>query len=63
MANSAEVAVLLVPVQQEFPDVVFSYLVPNLKGLERAKEVHAREVAVFLALSEEFSQANINRWR
>ncbi len=39
MANSAEVAALLQPVEAEFPDVVFSYLVPNLKGLERAKDV------------------------
>jgi hydroxymethylglutaryl-CoA lyase len=60
MANSAEVAALLAAVQQEFPEVVFSYLVPNLKGLERAKAVHAKEVAIFLALSEAFSQANIN---
>lgn len=60
MANSAEVAALLSPVQKEFPDVVFSYLVPNLKGLERAKAAHAKEVAIFLALSESFSKANIN---
>ncbi len=60
MANSGEVAPLLAPVQKEFPDVIFSYLVPNLKGLERAKEVQAKEVAIFLALSESFSKANIN---
>lgn len=60
MANSAEVAELLAPVQQQFPDVTFSYLVPNLKGLERAKATHAKEVAIFLAVSEAFSKANIN---
>lgn len=60
MANSAEVAALLAPVQQEFPDVIFSYLVPNLKGLERAKAINAREIAIFLAISESFSKANIN---
>lgn len=60
MANSAEVATLLVPVQKEFPDIVFSYLVPNLKGLERAKSVNAKEIAVFLAISEMFSHSNIN---
>jgi hydroxymethylglutaryl-CoA lyase len=61
MANTGEVAELLKPVEKEFPDVVFSYLVPNTKGLERAKGVHAKEVAIFLALSEQFSKANINQ--
>ena len=60
MANSADVASLLKPVEKEFPHVIFSYLVPNLKGLERAKAARVKEVAVFLALSEVFSQANIN---
>ncbi|MGE0753658.1 MAG: hydroxymethylglutaryl-CoA lyase [Alphaproteobacteria bacterium] len=61
MANTAEVAELIRPVEKDFPDVVFSYLVPNIKGLERAKAVGAREVAIFLALSEQFSKANINQ--
>lgn len=61
MANSGEVAELLEPVEKDFPQVVFSYLVPNLKGLERAKGIHAKEIAIFLALSEEFSKANINQ--
>lgn len=61
MANSGEVAELLAPVEKEFPDVIFSYLVPNLKGLQRAQAIHAREIAIFLALSEEFSKANINQ--
>jgi hydroxymethylglutaryl-CoA lyase len=60
MANSGEVAALLAPVEKEFPDVVFSYLVPNQKGLERAKAIKAKEIAVFLAISEAFSLANIN---
>ncbi|MEJ0009665.1 MAG: hypothetical protein WDN72_03550 [Alphaproteobacteria bacterium] len=60
MANSGEVAELLAPVEKEFPDVVFSYLVPNLKGLERAKAARAQEIAIFLAVSETFSKANIN---
>ncbi len=60
MANSAEVAALLQAVAREFPDAVFSYLVPNLKGLVRAREVNAKEVAIFLAVSESFSQANIH---
>ncbi|MFZ4125351.1 MAG: hydroxymethylglutaryl-CoA lyase [Rickettsiales bacterium] len=60
MANSAEVAALLHAVEIDFPDVIFSYLVPNLKGLERATAIGAKEVAVFLALAESFSRANIN---
>lgn len=61
MANSGEVALLLDPVQQEYPEVIFSWLVPNLKGLERARAINAKEIAIFLALSEEFSKANINQ--
>jgi len=61
MANSGEVAELLKPVEKDFPNVVFSYLVPNLKGLDRAKSVHAKEIAIFLAVSEAFSKANINQ--
>lgn len=61
MENSGEVAELLKPVEQKFPHVIFSYLVPNLKGLERAKAARAKEVAIFLALSEKFSKANINQ--
>lgn len=61
MANSAEVAELLKPVQAAHPAVIFSYLVPNIKGLERAHAIGAREVAIFLATSEQFSKANINQ--
>jgi hydroxymethylglutaryl-CoA lyase len=61
MANTGEVAEKLKDVQKDFPEAVFSYLVPNAKGLERAKSVGAREIAIFLALSEKFSKANINQ--
>ena len=61
MANSGEVADLLTAVEHDFPHVIFSYLVPNLRGLERAKLARAKEVAIFLALSEQFSRANINQ--
>lgn len=40
--------------------VVFSALVPNVKGLEAALESQCDEVAVFAAASETFSQKNIN---
>ncbi len=42
------------------PGVVYPVLTPNLKGLERALESGATEVAVFCAASETFSQKNIN---
>lgn len=41
-------------------DVHFSLLTPNLKGLENAIAVGCREVAVFTAASESFTQKNIN---
>lgn len=42
------------------PGATFTALVPNLKGLEAALAVGCREVAVFAAASEAFSQKNIN---
>jgi hydroxymethylglutaryl-CoA lyase len=42
------------------PGVRYTALTPNLKGLERALEAGADEVAVFGAASEAFSQKNIN---
>lgn len=41
-------------------EVTYSALIPNLKGLEAALEVGVKEVAVFAAASESFSQRNIN---
>ncbi len=43
------------------PDVVYSALVPNLKGLERAKEAGLQEAAVFISATETHSQKNINK--
>ena len=42
------------------PGVTWTALVPNVKGLEAAIEAGCREVAVFAAASEAFSQKNIN---
>lgn len=42
------------------PGVVYSALVPNERGLDLALESGCREVAVFAAASEAFSQRNIN---
>jgi hydroxymethylglutaryl-CoA lyase len=42
------------------PDVRYSALVPNMKGLERALESGIRRIAVFTAASETFNRKNIN---
>jgi hydroxymethylglutaryl-CoA lyase len=42
------------------PGVVYSALVPNLQGLERALEAKADKIAVFTAASETFTRKNIN---
>jgi hydroxymethylglutaryl-CoA lyase len=42
------------------PGVVYSVLVPNMKGFEGALAAKADEVVVFGAASEAFSQKNIN---
>jgi hydroxymethylglutaryl-CoA lyase len=40
--------------------VTYAALTPNLRGLERAMQAGADEIAVFAAASEAFSQKNIN---
>jgi len=42
------------------PGITYAALTPNLKGLESAIEAGVKEVAVFGAASESFSQKNIN---
>jgi hydroxymethylglutaryl-CoA lyase len=42
------------------PSIDYSALVPNLKGLERAIAAEVKTVAVFGAVTETFSQKNIN---
>lgn len=56
MAGSAEVFAGI----QRKPGVVYGALTPNLKGFEAAVEAGVKEVAVFAAASEAFSQRNIN---
>lgn len=41
--------------------VVFSALVPNLKGLSRARDAGLQEAAVFISASEAHSRKNINK--
>jgi hydroxymethylglutaryl-CoA lyase len=42
-------------------EVTFSALVPNLRGLERAKHAGLAEAAVFISASESHSKKNINK--
>lgn len=42
------------------PEVHFSALTPNMKGLQRALESGIREIAVFTAASDTFNRNNIN---
>lgn len=41
-------------------DVDYSFLVPNMKGLERAIEAEVGSIAIFTAASDTFNQKNIN---
>jgi len=43
------------------PGVTFSALVPNLKGLERARAAGLKEAAVFASATETHSRKNINK--
>lgn len=56
MAGSGEV---LAGVERK-PGVTYAVLTPNMRGFEDALAAGAREVAVFAAASESFSQQNIN---
>ncbi|MEO8284902.1 MAG: hydroxymethylglutaryl-CoA lyase [Chloroflexota bacterium] len=56
LADSAEVMAGITRV----PGVRYPVLVPNEKGMRRAMEAGAQEVAVFTAASESFTKANIN---
>ena len=56
MAGSAEVFAAI----QQKPGVTYAALAPNLKGFEGALAAGVKEVAVFAAASEGFSQKNIN---
>ena len=56
MAGSAEVFAQI----QQHAGVTYAALAPNLRGFEAALHAGVREVAVFAAASEAFSQKNIN---
>ncbi len=42
-------------------DVMYSALVPNARGLDRAKAAAMKEIAVFLSASETHNQKNVNK--
>ncbi|QBF26161.1 hydroxymethylglutaryl-CoA lyase [Pseudomonas tructae] len=56
MAGSAEVFANI----QQYSGVTYAALAPNLRGFEDALAAGVKEVAVFAAASEAFSQRNIN---
>lgn len=56
MAGSAEVFATI----QQKPGVTYAALTPNMQGFEAAMAAGVKEVAVFAAASEAFSQKNIN---
>jgi isopropylmalate/homocitrate/citramalate synthase len=57
MADTAEVFARIA----RRPGTRYTALVPNLVGLERAREAEVAEVAIFGAASESFSRHNINQ--
>src|SRR5918996_3259303 len=44
---------------ERLPGIVYSALVPNERGLERARAAGVQKIAVFTAASETFTQRNI----
>lgn len=56
MADTGELLRMLTPK----PGISYPVLVPNMKGLEAALQYGVKEIAVFGAASESFSQKNIN---
>lgn len=57
----ADAADLLALVNQHFPQLESTVLVPNLKGLARAHAAGAREVSVVLAATDTMNRRNINQ--
>lgn len=57
LADHMEVAAALV----RRPDVIYSALVPNMRGLDSASRAKMQEVAVFLAVTETHNRKNINK--
>ncbi|MRD72086.1 hydroxymethylglutaryl-CoA lyase [Rhodocyclus tenuis] len=60
MADAGDVLRAVLASPRRRPGVDFPVLTPNLRGFEAALAAGAREVAIFAAASERFSQSNIN---
>ena len=43
------------------PDVVYSALIPNMRGYERARAAHIEEITLVVSASESHNRANLNR--
>jgi hydroxymethylglutaryl-CoA lyase len=56
MADTAEIFATI----EQKPGITYAALTPNMRGLEGAINSGVKEVAVFAAASEAFSQKNIN---
>ncbi|MGD8190008.1 hydroxymethylglutaryl-CoA lyase [Brevibacillus ginsengisoli] len=46
---------------EHHPEVMYSALVPNRKGMERVRETNLRQIAVFMSASETHNLKNINK--
>ncbi|CAH8770914.1 hydroxymethylglutaryl-CoA lyase [Paenibacillus dendritiformis] len=57
LADAAEVATGI----ERMPGIIYSALVPNRQGLERALEADVDEAAVFMSASETHNHRNINK--
>lgn len=57
LADAAELFARL----EQRPDVRYPVLVPNLAGLDRARAVGVRDIAVFASATEAFARRNLNR--
>ncbi|MBG9794897.1 hydroxymethylglutaryl-CoA lyase [Paenibacillus dendritiformis] len=57
LADAVEVATGI----ERMPGIIYSALVPNRQGLERALEADVDEAAVFMSASETHNQRNINK--
>ncbi|MGM8885426.1 hydroxymethylglutaryl-CoA lyase [Psychrobacter sp. 1U2] len=58
MGDNSELMNALEPSRQD--DVIYSVLVPNMRGFDNAAKHHPDEVVIFASASETFSQKNIN---
>lgn len=61
MSDAKDIMTAISSNAEAFPtQVSYPVLVPNLKGYEQAVHTGAKEIAIFGAASESFSQKNIN---